>query len=49
MTYQEWLVQRAISYWENDENLPLDLFAEMVSAWIDVDAEENNFAFNNED
>jgi hypothetical protein len=48
MTHQEWLIQRARTYWENDENLPLDLFAEMNSAGINVEEAENEFAFNNQ-
>ena len=48
MTHQEWLITRAETYWANDEPLPLDLFAELNAAGVDVDKEETLFDLINQ-
>lgn len=37
------LIEKAQSYWAVDEPLPLDLFAELMSAGIDVEALEAKY------
>ncbi|WP_165595540.1 hypothetical protein [Methylovorus sp. MM2] len=49
MNYRDHLVMRARSFWGNDEQLPLELFAEMNAEGIDIDAEENKFYNTNAD
>jgi hypothetical protein len=46
--YIEHLMHRAETHWENDEVLPATLFAEMLSAGIDVAEAENNFQASHE-
>ena len=41
-TYAEWLEQRAATYWDRGEHVPLDLFYEMLGSGLDVEALESN-------
>lgn len=43
MTLIDHLMARAEGHWGNHDPLPLDLFAEMISAGIDVDGAERAF------
>lgn len=40
MTHPEFLLRQAEDYWNNGHHLPIDLFARMISAGLDVDALE---------
>lgn len=40
MDIADHLIARAMPHWERGDTLPLDLFAEMVSEGLDVDALE---------
>jgi hypothetical protein len=40
MRYGEHLLARAMFFWDRGERLPIDLFSEMLSAGLDVDALE---------
>lgn len=43
MNHIEFLIKQARGHWANYMPLPLDLFAQMNAAGIDVDAEERNY------
>lgn len=43
MNYYDHLVMRARSYWGNDQELPLELFSEMIAVGIDVQTEEEKY------
>lgn len=43
MNYYDHLVMRARSYWGNEQELPLELFSEMLAVGIDVQAEEEKY------
>ena len=43
MNYHDHLIQRARSYWGNDQELPADLFSEMLVEGIDIDQAERNY------
>lgn len=40
MNQSEWLIARATQYWDLGQQLPLDLFSELLSAGLDVEALE---------
>jgi hypothetical protein len=48
MSHIDWLLVRAGLYWGVGQPLPLDLFAEMNQAGVDVDAEERLFNLMNQ-
>ena len=43
MTLIEWLIRRARKFWDHGKNIPMDLFAEMNSAGLDVQSLENKY------
>lgn len=43
MTLQDNLLFRAEAYWLADDPLPTDLFAALLGAGVDVEAEEKKF------
>jgi hypothetical protein len=43
VTHRDFLICRARPYWERGHSLPLDLFAEMVSAGLDVVSLEEQY------
>lgn len=43
MNYRDHLVMRARAYWGNDQQLPTDLFSEMMLEGIDIDFEEEKY------
>jgi len=48
MTHQEFLMTKAEAYWDQGQPLPLDLFYELLSSGIDVDAAERKFTAEKE-
>lgn len=48
MSYTDHLLQKAHSLWGNDQELPSDLFSEMLAAGIDVAEAEKNFNLTNQ-
>jgi hypothetical protein len=43
MTLSDFLVRQARAFWDRGERLPLDLFAQLNSAGLDVDALERTY------
>jgi phage-related baseplate assembly protein len=43
MTESEFLIRQAQAYWSQGQRLPLDLFANLISAGLDVDALERRY------
>lgn len=40
MTHADFLIHQATRYWNRGEHLPIDLFAQLIAAGLDVDALE---------
>lgn len=40
MTHHEWLIQKASVFWNQGQQLPLDLFYQLIGAGLDVAALE---------
>jgi hypothetical protein len=43
MTYEAYLIRRAIGFWHVGSRLPLNLFAEMLAAGLDVEEIEYQY------
>lgn len=43
MTLVEWLIRRARHYWDKGQQIPVNLFAEMIGAGLDVEALERQY------
>lgn len=43
MTLIDWLIRRARKFWDIGDQIPIDLFAEMRSAGLDVNTLERRY------